>query len=645
MEDATTTTDPAGPGTAGTTHRFEAEVTRVLRLVIDSLYSHKEVFLRELLSNASDALDKRRFRAITEPALLPEGTELRVRLVPSPAAGTLEIWDDGVGMTRDELVAHLGTIAKSGTRAFVEQAKQAAKEGGEDGDPLQLIGRFGVGFYSAFLVADRVTVTSRAVGTDEAWRWSSDGVESFTVEPAERDEPGTSVVLHLRADQRGFLEAATLRELVARYSDYLGYPVEHHDPKSGEDETLNRGEALWQKSPSDVSDDEYREFYKHLTHDWEDPLVWKHFKVEGTQLFSGVVFVPRRPPFDLFVPEPKHGVRLHVQRVFVMDDCDALLPRWLRFVRGVVDSDDLPLNVSRETLQDSGVTRTIRRQVTKQVLAALEGLAKDRADDYAAFWRTFGAVLKEGLSFDAEGAPKKQLLPLLRFATSREEGALVSLEEAKARRAEGQEAIYYAVGESRAQLEASPHLEALRKRGWEVLYLTDPVDAWIARELEVDGAELVDALTADLPRAEGADEAGDEARESAVSDLLSRIRVRLQDAVSEVRVSPRLTDSPVCLVVPPGGLQPHLERWLRSARQDVPEQKRILEVNPDHPVVKNLQALLAADADANGARVDDAIALLHDQALVLEGTPLPDPAAFARRLDALLEAVTGAGDG
>ncbi|HJK96861.1 MAG TPA: molecular chaperone HtpG [Polyangiaceae bacterium LLY-WYZ-14_1] len=622
-----------------TTHRFEAEVTQVLRLVIDSLYSNKEVFLRELLSNASDALDKRRFRALTEPALLPDGTTLRVRLRPSPEAGTLEIADNGVGMTRGELVEHLGTIAKSGSKAFLEQVR--AQGGTAD---LTLIGQFGVGFYSAFLVADRVDVVTRAAGTDDpaaAHRWSSTGEQDYTIAPAERDEPGTSVVLHLRAEHRGFLEEHRLRELVARYSDYLGYPVEHVSPDDPEAEpaTLNQGKALWQKPPSEVSDDQYREFYKHVTHDWEDPRAWKHFKVEGTQQFAGVVFVPKRAPFDMFLPDQTHGIRLHVRRVFVMDDCDELLPRWLRFVRGVVDSEDLPLNVSRETLQDSGVVRTIRKQVTKQVLAVLSDLADNEPEAYDAFWRTFGAVLKEGLTFEPER--KGALLPLLRFQSSTSEGKLVSLSEALGNRKEGQEAIYYALGESVRQVETSPHLEALRKRGWEVLYLTDPVDAWAAQALdEVDGVKILDAASAELPVEAGAEDADPDrveeerkAQEDALSGVLARIRVVLQDHVAEARVSPRLTDSPACLVVPPGGLQPFLERMLRNAQQDIPEQKRILEVNPDHPVIERLRALHGEDPDRHGAEIDDTIRLLHDQSLILEGTPLPDPAGFVRRLN------------
>jgi len=629
-----------GPEAQEETHRFEAETTQVLRLVIDSLYSNKEVFLRELLSNASDALDKRRFRALTEPDLLPEGTTLRVRLRPDPDAGTLVIDDNGVGMTHDELVENLGTIARSGSKAFLEQVRA---QGGQT--DLSLIGQFGVGFYSAFLVADRVEVVSRSVESDHAHRWTSTGERDFTVARGERDEPGTSVVLHLREEHRGFLEEHQLRELVARYSDYLAYPVEHVSPKEPDAEpaTLNQGKALWQKPPSEVTDEQYREFYKHVTHDWEDPRAWKHFRVEGTQEFAGVVFVPKRAPFDMFMPDQSHGIRLHVRRVFVMDDCDELLPRWLRFVRGVVDSEDLPLNVSRETLQDSGVVRTIRKQVTKQVLGILEDLAKNDAAEYAAFWRTFGAVLKEGLTFEPER--KDALIPLLRFETSTSGGELRSLSEVIADRKEGQDAVYYVLGESKRQVETSPHLEAIRKRGWEVLYLTDPVDAWAAQSLdEVDGVKILDAASAELPAetAEGEDqeqaEAARKEKEDALSGVLARIRVVLQDHVSEARVSPRLTDSPACLVVPPGGLQPFLERMLRSAQQDLPEQKRILEVNPDHPVIEKLRALHAEDADAHGAVIDDAIQLLYDQSLILEGSPLPDPAGFVRRLNGLLSA-------
>ncbi|MFW6086216.1 MAG: molecular chaperone HtpG [Myxococcota bacterium] len=621
------------------THQFQAEVSRVLRLVVDSLYSNREVFLRELISNASDALDKLRFRAITEPDLLDGDEALGIRIVPDEAAGTLTIEDNGIGMNAEELARDLGTIAHSGSQELLQKLEEAKK-----GD-LELIGQFGVGFYSAFLVADRVEVISRAAGDARAHRWASDGKDTFTVEPAQRPERGTSVVLHLNTEHHEFLRPERLRQVVSRYSDYLGHPIELAVDRDGERtfETINTGQALWRRPASEVTDDQYREFYKHLAHDWEPPLAWKHFKVEGTQEFTGLVFVPKARPFDLYSPDQEHGVRLYVKRVFVMEDCKELLPKWLRFVRGVVDSEDLPLNVSRELLQDSRVVRTIRKQLVKQVLELLAHVASERPDDYAIAWRNFGAVIKEGLYFEPEH--RDRLAKLLRFETSTSAGALRSLAEYAEAMPEGQEAIYYALGPSREHLDASPHLEALRKKGYEVLYMTDPVDQWAVQGLpEHEGKPLVSAsdpnldLGAQDEDGEGAD--ADQKEPSAeLTGLLQRIRTRLQDHLEEARVSRRLTDSPVCLVVPEGGLQPWIERVLRSTQGDaVPRQKRILEVNPDHPLIRSLQAMHQQQPE--GEPVDGYIDLLFDQALLAEGSPVEEPAAAARRLADLLTRVT-----
>ena len=614
-----------------TTHRFEAEVEQVLRLVIESLYSNREVFLRELVSNAADALDKLRFRALTEPELIPKDTELAIRLIPSRDDRTLTVWDDGVGMTRDELVSHLGTIAKSGTRELAQKLKEA-KESGD----LSLIGQFGVGFYSAYLVADDVEVVSRAAGSEEAWRWSSDAKTSFTIEPAEREVHGTSVIVHLTEEHARYLEASTLRELVQRYSDYLSWPVELMTMKKVDDapvesfDKINAGKALWQRGKDEIDGQQVDELYRHLTGDFQPPRAWRHFKIEGTQLFSGMVFLPSHVPLSTWMPDAKHGVRLYVKRVFIMDDADALLPRWLRFVRGVVDSDDLPLNVSREILQDSRVVRTIRKQIVKQTLDMLEELANERPDDYVAFFRDFGAVLKEGLHMEPDQA--ETLAPLLRFESSAVEG-LTSLAEAKARMQEGQKSIYYMVGESRRQVESSPHIEALKKKGWEVLYLVDPVDPFAIEALsEHDGVPLESASSASLAMDE--EEKVDADRESALTDLRARFRIKLQEHVSEVRLSSRLTDSPVCLVVPAGGLQPHLERILRTANKDMPEQKRILELNPSHPVIENLRALV--EKAQAPERIDEWIEILYDQAKLAEGSPIDDPARFNARITSLL---------
>jgi molecular chaperone HtpG len=616
-------------------HRFEAEVDAVLRLVINSLYSNKEIFLRELISNASDALDKLRFRALTETGLVPEGArELGIRLEPDATQKTLTISDNGVGMTKDELQKNLGTIAKSGTREFLARLEESRKA------DVSQIGQFGVGFYSAFLVADRVEVVSRAAGMAEAWKWSSDGQGGFRIEPAERDEQGTSVTLHVKDAHLDYLRSWELERLVREYSDYLTWPIEvpveveaeRKKPDEPAYRRVNKGTALWQRSPKEVTKEQYEELYKHLSHDWQPPLAYKHFKIEGTTEFSGIVFLPSRAPFDLFSPDAKHGLRLHVKRVFVMADAEEVLPKWLRFVRGVVDSEDLPLNVSRELLQDSRLTKTIRQQVVKATIDLLGELAKDRPDDYALFWKTFGPVLKEGLHFEPDQA--KKLLPLLRYETTKSE-APASLLEVKARMKEGQKSLYYALGESRAQLVASPHIEGLKKRDVEVVLMTDAVDGWAVQGLpEVEGTPLVDATKAGAEVEGEADATKKSEDESRTQALRERMGARLRDHVSEVRVSTRLTDSPACLVMPEGGLPPHLERLLRASQPDAPKQKRILEVNPDHPLVQGLATLV--DKDPADARIDRFVDLVHAQALLAEGSPPESPAELARSFAELL---------
>jgi len=443
MSDAVTQTFP-----------FQAEVSQVLDLVIHSLYTHKEVFLRELVSNASDALDKARFRALTEPGLLEGDLALEIRVAPDPARGVLRIEDTGIGMTRDELVKNLGTIAHSGTKAFVEQMKAAGKT-----QEAGLIGQFGVGFYSAFLVADRVEVTTRAAGSSEGWRWTSDARSGFEIAPAPGAPRGTSIALHLKDDQKEYLEEWRLRELVRQYSDFVGYPIKLRVTRKGEDawEAVNQASALWQRPRAEITDEQHAEFYRHLSHDGSPPLARAHFTVEGTQVFTALLYVPRAAP--LFEDGERRGVRLFVKRVFIMDDCRELLPPWLRFVRGVVDSDDLPLNVSRETLQDSSVVRTIKRQLTKKALDALDELARERPEDYGTFWRAWGRTLKEGLATDLEH--KERLAKLLRFVTTRSEGKEVSFEEIVARMPLRQKAIYWVLGENGGQLAESPYVEAL----------------------------------------------------------------------------------------------------------------------------------------------------------------------------------------
>ena len=616
-----------------TTHRFEAEVDQVLRLVIRSLYSNKEIFLRELLSNASDALDKLRFRALTEPSLLP-GEELRIRIDANAAEKTLTIWDNGIGMSKDELTANLGTIAKSGTRELLERVKAS----GQATADLALIGQFGVGFYSSFLVAERVDVISRAAGSDEAWRWSSDAQGTFTLEPAKRDVRGTGIVLHLGSDHLDFLRTWKLEELVRKWSDYLEWPIELRLEREKADETaplewrrVNRGSPVWQRPANEVTAEQYEELYRHISHDWEKPLAWRHFKIEGTQEFAGLLYIPRQAPFDLFSPEPKHGVRLHVKRVFVMEDCDEVLPRWLRFVRGVVDSEDLPLNVSREMLQDSRITKGIRKQVIKQALDAFSELAEKRPEDYALFWKTLGAVLKEGLHYEPEQT--ERLSKLLRYASSA--GDMVSLADYKGRMKEGQKAIYYALGESRKQIESSPHIEGLIKRGYEVIFMIDPVDQFAVQSLrEFDGVSLQSASAADLDLGVSTSNEGSEEAKENLGELRSRMRARLQEHVSEVRASHRLIDSPACLVIPENGLPPHLERILRASQQGMPTQKRILELNPDHPLIRALVQLVEKQSDR--PEIDEWIDMLYEAALVAEGSPIDDPGRFTKRMTSLM---------
>jgi molecular chaperone HtpG len=613
-------------------HAFQAEVSQVLHLVVNSLYSHKEIFLRELVSNAADALDKLRFRALGEPELLGSDETLKIRITCDEKAGTLTVSDNGVGMSEAELTANLGTIARSGTREFAEQMKKAAEA---KASGSQLIGQFGVGFYSAFLVADRVEVISRAAGATDAHRWESDARETFTVEPAERSERGTTVVLHLKEDQKQFAQPFVVREVIRKHSDYVGHPIElavvDEAKQEPTVEVINQARALWQRPPSEVTAEQYQEFYKHLTHDWENPLAWRHFHIEGTQMFSGIVFLPETAQGELMDPRAEHGVRLHVRRVLVMDKCEELLPKWLRFVRGVVDSEDLPLNVSRETLQDSRAVRIIRKQLVSQVLGAVEQLAGERADDYLKFWKSFGPVLKEGLHFEPEH--RDRLAKLFRYHSTQSGEGWTSLSEYVARMPAGQEAIYYVEGSTREILAASPQLEQLRKRGYEVLLLVDPVDPFVIENLkEFEGKKLVNAMTEklELGKEEPAPPEGD-----ALTERFAKV---LGERVSKVQNSRRLDESPVCLVTPEGGLQPHVVAMLRAQKLEVPPTRRILEVNPDHTVVSNLRKLLLLNPDA--PELDEWIELLYDQALIAEGSPVDDPAKVARRMTRLLSNVS-----
>lgn len=637
MSEGQSTNESSSPteSAARTEYRFEAEVDEVLKLVIHSLYSNRDVFLRELVSNAADALDKLRFRAVTDASLLASDAALSIKLEPDAAAGTLAIVDNGVGMSRADLEKNLGTIARSGTREFVKALEDAKR-----GEVTQ-IGQFGVGFYSAFLVADEVSVTSRAAGSSEAFTWRSRGAGSFTIEPATRAEQGSTVVLHLKPDALEYLRGEKLTSLVRAYSDFVAFPIELAEPRENEGDAgyrkINRGTALWQRRASEVTEVEYQEFYKHLTHDWEEARLHRHFRAEGTTEFSGLLFVPKNAPMDLFAPDANHGLRLYVKRVFIVEDANALLPRWLRFVRGVIDSEDLPLNVSRESLQDSRIVQTIRKQVTKQVLDALDALAENDAESYDAFYSTFGMVLKEGFHFDPD--QKVRLAKLVRFDSTTSGTARVSLATVKGRMKEGQKELYFALGESRGQLEKSPLLEGFRARGVEVLLLSDAVDHWAMAGLgEFDGVKLVNVSEAsrsieELPLVSGeAPKESDAASEGAVAGLIAGLRAALAEHVAEVRTSKVLVDSPAVLVQADGGIAPHLERLLRAAQPDLPTQKRILEINATHPLVTALASIVAGDAARAGEWAD----LLYGQALLAEGSPLPDSAGFAAKLASLM---------
>ena len=618
----------------------------MLHLVIHSLYSHKEVFLRELISNASDALDKLRFRALTEPELMAGDAALEIRLLVDKGNGTLTIEDTGIGMSEAELTRELGTVARSGSKAFLEAITNKQKD-------VSLIGQFGVGFYSAYLVADRVDVLSRAAGQASAALWSSDGKKSFTVQPAERATRGTSITLHLKEDQKEFLETWRLRALISRYSDYVAHPIrmrtEGKDAKDGEFETVNRASALWQRPKSEITDEQYDEFYQHLTHDHEKPLARAHFKLEGNQELTGLLFIPRAPPFEMGVSREARGVRLFVKRVLIMDRCEELVPEWLRFVRGVIDSEDLPLNVSREVLQDSQASRAIKKQIVKATLDVLDHMVEDKPEDYVTFWKAFGVMVKEGVAVDFEY--RERLAKLMRYASSRvvekaegdaKDESLTSLHDYVTRMKEGQEAIYYVLGESRNAVESSPHLEELRRRGYEVLYLTDPVDEWAAEALrKFEDKPLVSAMRAELKLDETEDQKkAKESKTAELGPLLTRMKEALGDKVVDVRVSDRLTDSPACLVLQGAGPHGYVDRLLRERGHEVPKAKRVMEINAGHPVIEHLRAV-AANAAATD-KVNDWIDVLYDQALLTEGSALEDPNRFARLVTSLLMEVASA---
>jgi molecular chaperone HtpG len=625
---------------------FEAEVGRVLDLVINSLYQHREIFLRELISNASDACDRLRYAALGEPKLLEGDPELKILLVAEQAAGTLTVVDNGIGMSRDELVENLGTIARSGTQRF------AAELSGDSAKDLRLIGQFGVGFYSAFMVADRVEVRARKAGEERGWRWESDGRSGFAVEeltPA--PARGTAVVLHLRDDTKEFLDPYRLRQIVRSYSDHIAVPILLQDkPKPNGDaeggerkapEQINQANALWARPKSEITDEQYKEFYHHVAHAFDDPWARLHVRAEGVVSYQALLFVPATRPLDLYDPQRRHGVKLYVKRVFIAEDLEGLMPRYLRFVRGVVDSEDLQLNVSRETLQHSPVLAKIKKDLTKRVLDELERRAKAEDGDYASFWENFGAALKEGIYEDHE--QRERLLELARFRSTASDG-WVSLADYVARMKPGQEAIFTISGEHLEALRSSPQLEACRAKGVEVLLLADPIDDFWLPAAPTYKDKPFRSLTrgeVDLSQIQGeaTDEAAAEAAQEAVQGaemdrLIALFKAQLGERVKDVRPSARLTDSAVCLVADERGLDMRLERFLKSHQQLDELSKRVLEINPRHALIKRMAALAADESER--AALDDLVELLLDQARIVEGEPLPDPGVFSRRMSAFL---------
>jgi len=623
---------------------FQAEVSQVLNLVIRSLYSNKEIFLRELVSNASDAAEKLRFEALSNEALYEGESGLRIRVLVDKDAGTLTILDNGIGMSRQEVTETIGSIASSGTRKFLENLS------GDQAKDSQLIGQFGVGFYSAFIVADKVTLTTRRAGMqpDEGVRWESTGEGSYTIENIERDQRGTEIVLHLREDEKEFLDEWRLRSIIGKFSDHVAIPVEMlkapEPVEEGDEdkaaaaepewEQVNRGTALWMRNKSEVSDEEYHEFYKNTCHDFEDPLTWAHNRVEGTNEYNSLLFVPSRAPFDMWDREPKHGVKLYVRRVFIMDEADKLMPHYLRFVKGVVDSDDLPLNVSREILQHDKKIDSIRSANVKRLLGLLEKLARDDEEKYLTFWKEFGRVLKEGPAEDF--ANREKIGGLLRFASTRSDGdaETVSLDQYIERMAEKQEKIYYITADTLSAARNSPHLEVFKKKDIEVLLLVDRVDEWLVSHFtDYKGKHLQSVAKGELDLGELEDKDDKEKVEKAAEEhkhLIERVKTALGASVKEVRVSSRLTESPACLVVDHYDMSQNLARVLKQLGQDAPVPTPIIEVNLEHPLLKRM------DAEVDEDRFGELAKLVFDQALLAEGGQLEDPAGFVHRLNRLM---------
>ncbi|WP_181154610.1 molecular chaperone HtpG [Haemophilus haemolyticus] len=619
------------------TRGFQSEVKQLLQLMIHSLYSNKEIFLRELISNASDAADKLRFKALSNPDLYEGDGDLRVRVSFDADKGTITISDNGIGMTREQVIDHLGTIAKSGTKEFLTALGQ------DQAKNSQLIGQFGVGFYSAFIVADKVTVKTRAAGeeADKAVLWESAGEGEYSVADIEKKSRGTDVILHLREDEKEFLNEWRLREIIGKYSDHIGLPVEmltkEYDDEGKECgekwEKINKSDALWTRSKNDVSDEEYKEFYKHLSHDFADPVTWAHNKVEGNQAYTSLLYVPAKAPWDLFNREHKHGLKLYVQRVFIMDDAEQFMPNYLRFMRGLIDSNDLPLNVSREILQDNKITAALRKALTKRSLQMLEKLAKDDAEKYLQFWKEFGLVLKEGPAEDF--ANKETVAKLLRFASTHNDGSeqTVSLEDYISRMKEGQKAIYYITADSYVAAKNSPHLELFNKKGIEVLLLSDRIDEWILSYLtEFDGKPLQSITKADLDLGDLADKESEtqKQQDEAFGSFIERVKNLLGERVKTVRLTHNLTDTPAVVSTDNDQMTTQMAKLFAAAGQPVPEVKYTFELNPEHYLVKKVADI------ADETEFADWVELLLEQAMLAERGSLENPAVFIKRINKLL---------
>ncbi|HHW7580146.1 TPA: molecular chaperone HtpG [Mannheimia haemolytica] len=620
------------------TRGFQSEVKQLLQLMIHSLYSNKEIFLRELISNASDAADKLRFKALSEPSLYEGDGELRVRVSVDETLGTITIADNGIGMTREQVIDHLGTIAKSGTKEFLNAL------GSDQAKDSQLIGQFGVGFYSSFIVADKVTVKTRAAGVpaEQGVIWESAGEGDYTVADLEKKERGTEIILHLREDEKEFLNEWRLREIIGKYSDHIGLAVEiqtnEYDDEgkaSGQKwEKINKAQALWTRSKNEISDEEYTEFYKHLSHDFADPLIWSHNKVEGKQEYTSLLYVPSKAPWDLFQREQKHGLKLYVQRVFIMDDAEVFMPNYLRFMRGLLDTNDLPLNVSREILQENKVTQSLRSALTKRALQLLEKLAKDDAEKYAQFWQAFGVVLKEGVGEDF--ANKQQVAGLLRFASTQRDDSeqAVSFADYIARMKEGQKAIYFLTADSYQAAKNSPHLELFHKKGIEVLLLSDRIDEWLISHLtEFDGKPLQSITKSDLDLGELADKQEEEsqkAQQAEFGSFLERAKGYFGERVKNVVLTHRLTDTPAVVSTDSDEMTTQMAKLFAAMGQQAPEVKYTFELNPDHPMVKKVADL------TDEAEFADWIELLFEQALLAERGTLENPTAFIKRVNKLL---------